>query len=286
MHRPNKGDQIKMSVVIITDSTCDLSLVEAKSLGVEVASLKVNFGAQEYLDKVTITNEEFYEKLKSCKELPKTTLVTPQTFMELFNKYPDQPIVGIFLASALSGTYQSAVIAKTELERDDIFIVDSGSASLGLFTLVERAVKLRDEGYDAQSIYEIISSLKERLRIIAAVDTLEYLIKGGRLPAAAGIVGSILNIKPLMLVDNGTIKPIGKSRGMKNAIKELHKIYESYNPDKEINPVFAHSGNEAYLHSAMSEFGASDITRTITIGSVVGAHVGPGAIAISFFVNE
>lgn len=274
-----------MSVVIFTDSTSDFSLAEAKSLGVEVASLKVAFGNEEFIDKVTITNDEFYEKLRASKTLPKTTLVSPQTFIELFNKHPNDEIVGIFISSELSGTFQSAVIAKYELGRDDIYLVDSGTSSLGLAMLVDEAVKLRNEGKDASRIFSAIDMLKEKVRIIAAVDTLEYLVKGGRLPASAGVVGSILNIKPILLVSEGKITPISKSRGMKNAVKEIHKIYKNLEPNTEMPIIFAHAGNSANLHSIKSEFDLSFIARILTIGSVVGTHSGPGVVAVAFFVQ-
>ncbi|MEG1551585.1 MAG: DegV family protein, partial [Oscillospiraceae bacterium] len=255
------------------------------NLGIEMASLKVIFGEEEFIDKVTITNDEFYEKLKSSRHQPKTTLVTPDKFIEIFNKYPKDSIVGIFLSSKLSGTFQSAQIAMSDLEREDIYLVDSGSASLGIGLLIEKAVQMRDDGVDAAEIYKNISELKEKLRIIAAVDTLEYLVKGGRLPASKGMLGSILNLKPLLIVQDGDIKPLGKARGMKNALKELLKIYYKSTPNKDMPIAFAHSGNADYLNSIREEFEAQDSDKTFVIGSVVGAHSGPGAVAVAYFVN-
>lgn len=275
-----------MGVRIITDSTSDLSLSFAEALGVEVASLKVNFGSEEYVDKVTISNEEFFKKLAVSKELPTTTLVNVEQFIRIFEKYPEDDIVGIFISSKLSGTCQSALIAKDTLERENIHIVDSGSVTIGLALLVLEAVRLRDEGKSGAEIAESIERLSGKVRIYAAIDTLKYLIKGGRLGTASGIVGSLLDLKPIILVKDGVITGVAKTRGIQKAIDRMVQILkESRGVGEGRKMLFAHANHAERLMSLIKGLNLSAVpeSKKLLIGSVVGAHSGPGAVAAAFF---
>ncbi len=143
-----------MAIKIITDSTSDFSLEDAQKLDIEIVPLKVNFGSDEYIDKFTISNEQFYKRLGSSDVLPTTTLVNPEQFIESFNKYPHDEIVGIFLSPKLSGTFQSAAMAKEAVDRENIYLVDSTSTTIGLSLLVKEAIRLKGNGLSAQAIFE------------------------------------------------------------------------------------------------------------------------------------
>ena len=270
-----------MGIRIITDSTSDLSLEQARQAGIEMVPLKVSFGSEEYIDKFTITNEEFYEKLKASDVLPTTTLVSPQQFLEVFNRYPDDDLVGIFISNKLSGTYQSAVMAKEESGRENIYLLDSGTASCGLALLLEQAVRLKDDGLTAAEIAERIGALAPRVEIYAIFNTLKYLVKGGRLSGAQGLLGSMLGIKPVLSVRHGALSTLGKERGMKKASDfVLERLRSLPDFDGGMPVAFAHSDNATDLDYLRQHFPEGTVYG---MGSVVGTHAGPGAVMIAFF---
>lgn len=275
---------------IITDSTCDLSKQDQEKLGIDIIPLQVLFGTTHYTDGVDLTTAEFYEKLAAEKELPTTTQINPVTFEEVFKKYLDQgdEIVAILLSSQLSGTYQSAVIAKDMLASENIHLIDSQNVTLGLALLVNEAVKLRDKGLSAQEIVKQIEVLKEKVRLVAIVDTLKYLQKGGRISAASAIVGTALGIKPLVQVKDGIVQVLGKERGQKKMYKFIMNYLEEQGVSTEHTVVFGHSMAEETLvplkemiHEA---YDVKD-NYTVCIGSTVGTHAGPGAIGVAFIAR-
>lgn len=268
--------------VIVTDSGSDLSLEEIKELKVEMLPLKVNFGSEGYADKFEITNEEFFKRMRSEKELPTTTLVSVGAFQEVYERYPDEDIVVITLAGELSGTNQSAHIAKDHVGRDNIYIVDSGNVSAALGLIVMEAVKMRDAGASAKEIAERAEELSERVRAVAVLESLENLIKGGRLSPVAGMVGTMLSVKPILMIKHSVLDPSAKARGFSNA---LAKAAEMVN--KEIDPSMPIS----YLH-ANNEEGALSFSKLIGIdgraacvGSGIGTHAGEGVVGIAYFVK-
>ena len=206
---------------IITDSASDITIEEAKELGVEVVPLHVIFGNDVFMDGVDISHDEFYKRLEECDELPKTSQTNPGGFVEVFEKYIKQgdEIVGIFISSKLSGTYQSSIIASDMIEDGKIHIIDSLNASMGLAVLVREAVKMRDKGKSVDEIKVEIENLIPRVKLIAAVDTLKYLKKGGRLSATSAIVGGVLGITPVISVVDGSVEVLAKTRGHKKSIK-------------------------------------------------------------------
>jgi DegV family protein with EDD domain len=261
-----------------------MSLEETQKLGVEMLSLKVNFGAQQFADKRTITNEEFYQKLAASATVPTTSLVNANEFVEVFERYPDDDLVVLTLSSALSGTYQSAVVAKSIVARENIYPVDTQTVTIGLGLLVKYAVKLRAEGLSGGQIAQQIAQVTKNVRILGIIDTLKYLVKGGRLSGAQGIIGSVLGLKPLICVEDGEVHNIGKTRSMKAAISEVvHKMKTVYPMDERMPCSFGHTNNESALRMLMEALGQSGNPDKYLIGSVVGTHAGPGAIAVSFF---
>ncbi len=269
---------------IIVDSTCDLPLEEARALDVSVLLLKVYFGAEGYRDKVDLTNEAFFERLKMSAHMPTTSMVTPEDFREEFERHPNEEILVITISALLSGTGQSAWIAKAESARSDIFVVDSGSASIGHALLIRVAARLRDEGMGAQRIAAILENLKPRLRVYAMIDTLKYLVKGGRLSGAQGALGTILSLKPIIAVRDGKVTSIDKARGTKAALKRLGTILKNEPADRDLPVTYAHAGDRETMGEMMR---IADIEGPgVWLGSVVGAHTGPGAVAMAYFAKR
>ena len=267
---------------IITDSTCDLSIEEMKKQQVEVVPLTVHFGEEQYRDKYDLSNEEFYEKLKVCEELPTTSLVSPEEFFKVFQQYPDDDLVVIMISSKLSGTCQSAFIAKEMTQRDNIYIIDSLNASVSLGLLVKQAIELKDKVSSTEELYQALEECKKNIIIFAAVDTLEYLVKGGRLGRAAGTIGKVLNIKLLLTLIEGKLEVVAKHRGMQRAMKDMIERYqENCSLDPESTIMYAHTGAEERAKALRKSIGKEG--GIYCIGSVVGAHSGLGCVAIAYF---
>lgn len=279
-----------MKTRIIVDSTSDL-LPKTKER-VHIVPLTVHFGAEEYIDGVTINNKTFYEKLVESDVLPTTSQASPIDFAKEFDKAKaaNEAAVVITLSSKLSGTYQSATIAADDYE--NIYIVDSGSVAIGGGILVEYALDLVDEGFSAKEITEKLEEQKKKIVIVALVDTLEYLKKGGRISSAVALAGGILNIKPVLSVTDGDINILGKARGSKQGNNLLvQEIEKSGGVDFSKPVLLGYTGlSDAlllkYIEDSKNiwECGLDNVRYT-TIGSVIGTHAGPGAVAVAFFKN-
>ena len=277
-----------MSVRIIVDSTADL---DPELQGqVRIVPLTVNFGTEEYIDGITITHEEFYSKLIESDVLPTTSQATPAAFEEVFEEVAaagDSAVV-ITLASQLSGTCQSARIAAEEY--DNIYVVDSGSVTLGAGILAEYALRCACSGKTASEIAALLEKKKEDICLIAMLDTLEYLKKGGRISAAVAFAGGLLNIKPVVNVKGGVINMLGKARGSKQGNNLLvQEIGKTGGIDFDMPILLGYSGlSDALLKKYITDSAplwenGIDTLRYTSIGSVVGTHAGPGAIAAAFF---
>ena len=277
-----------MSVKIFVDSTVDL-VPEIKAQ-VTAVPLAVRFGEQEYLDGVTITAEEFYEKLAQSQELPTTSQPTPVSFEDAFRKAVEEghEVICITIASKLSGTYQSATIAAEEFP-GKVYVVDSRNAAIGAGILTAYALKLAEQGMQAAEILEALIQKRKQIRLYFVVDTLEYLKKGGRLNAAVAVVGGLLNIKPVLTVADGEIKVLGTARGMKKAYAMLDQECIKNGVDRSSPVLLGHTGADAEpLHKYVAEgttLWHSEDPSTI-IGAAIGVHVGPGAVAVCFFAEE
>lgn len=279
-----------MKTKIIVDSTADL-MPEYKER-VSVVPLTVHFGNQEYIDGVTIDHKTFYEKLVESDVIPTTSQATPDAFMKEFDKVKEagESAVVITLSSKLSGTYQSAMIAAAEYE--NIYIVDSGTVAMGSGILVEMALKLLDEGLDVKAIAERLEEEKQKIVIVALLDTLEYLKKGGRISKTVAFAGTVLNIKPVISVIDGEINMLGKARGSKMGNNLLVQEIEKAGGVDFSKPVLlGYSGlSDALLLKYIEDSKhlwdkGLETVRYTTIGSVIGTHAGPGAIAVAFFKN-
>ena len=277
-----------MKTRIIVDSTADLLPTSRER--VNVVPLTVHFGDEEYVDGVTIDHKAFYEKLVVTDVHPTTSQATPAAFAEEFEKAEQagESAVVITLASQLSGTYQSAVIAAQEHE--NIYVVDSESVAIGGGILVERALQLLDEGLDAKMIAETLEEEKKKIVIVALVDTLEYLKRGGRVSKTVAFAGTLLNIKPVLALIGGKIQILGKARGSKQGNNLLvQEIEKAGGVDFDKPVLLGYTGlTDALLQKYMEDSkplweGNLDEIRYTTIGSVIGTHAGPGAVAVAFF---
>ena len=280
-----------MKTRIIVDSTADLS-PEIKAR-VYTVPLTVHFGQEEYLDGVTIDNKTFYEKLIESDTLPTTSQATPAAFIRELEKAKQagEAAIVITLASEFSGTHQSAVIAAADYE--NVYVVDSRSAAMGTGILVELAFRLLDEGMAAEEIKQALEKEKEKIIIVALVDTLEYLKRGGRISKAVAFAGGVLNIKPVLSVIDGEIQLLGKARGSKMGNNLLIQEINSVGGIDFSKPVLlGYSGiSDALLLKYIEDSrhiweGNLKEIRYTTVGSVIGTHVGPGAVVVAFFKNE
>ena len=277
-----------MNVRIIVDSTTDLA-PELQGQ-VQIVPLTVSFGTEEYIDGITITHEEFYNKLIESDVLPTTSQATPAAFEKVFEEVAaagDSAVV-ITVASQFSGTCQSARIAAEDY--DNIYVVDSGSVTMGAGILTEYALRCACSGMEAAQIAELLEKKKEDICLIALLDTLEYLKKGGRISSAVAFAGGLLNIKPVINVKDGVIHMLGKARGSRQGNNLLvQEIGKAGGIDFTMPILLGYSGLSDVLlkkyiaDSAPLWENGVDSLRYTSIGSVVGTHAGPGAIAAAFF---
>ena len=276
-------------VRIMTDSTADVTPEVAARL--TRVPLTIHFGGEDFIDGVTITHKAFYEKLVECDTLPTTSQATPYVFTEAFQKAVDagEDVVVITLSAKLSGTYQSAILAAEEFP-GRVYVVDSLSVALGSGILAEYALSLADQGLDAAAIAAKLETERTRIHLVALLDTLEYLKRGGRISKTVALAGGLLSIKPVISLDGGEIKIMGKARGSRQGNNLLvQEIHSAGGIDFSRPVLLGYTGlDDALLQkyirdSAALWEGKLDALPCTVVGSVVGTHAGPGAIAIAFF---
>ena len=281
-----------MSVRIITDSGIDLPGELDPRL--TVIPLGITFGTTTYADGVDLTNDRFYEMLIESDELPKTSQATPYAYQQVFEQVRSagEEAVVITLSSALSGTYQSAVTAAADYP--EVHVVDSKNVTIGQSLLVLYALRLVDEGLGAAEIAEKVEAVVGRVCLLALLDTLEYLKRGGRIPKSVGAIGELLSIKPVVGVEDGEVVMLGKARGSKNGRNQLHQQVEKHGIDFTMPVLLGYTGlsqkllkkylddNRAIWEDVVAE---EDLPIT-SVGATIGTHVGPGAIALAFFAKN
>ncbi len=279
-----------MSIRIITDSTADMT-GEFREKMIQVP-LTVSFGEEEYIDGVTIDKELFYRKLENCDSLPKTSQPSPAAFQKVYEEISeagDQGIV-ITVTSKLSGTYQCACVAAEDYP--NIRVVDSLSASVGTGILALYALRCADEGMSLEKLAGHLEEKRKEICVIARVETLQYLEKGGRISKATALAGGILNIKPVITLEDGEIAMLGKARGTKKANNILTEQIHKAGIDYTMPLLLGYSGNSDKLLGEYIEASRSlweghvaqlDCTQ---LCSVIGTYAGPGAVAVAFFINK
>lgn len=275
-------------ITIITDSTSDIPKELIDRYGIIVMPLTVNFGEEEFKDKVDITNEEFYERLENSKSLPTTSQVNPSAFADIYKRELEMgiSIISIHISSDLSGTYQSAAVAKNLIESDNISVIDSRTASIALGKIVLKAAELRDMGLDRKSIEGEIENYKNRVELLIVVDTLEYLKKGGRLSEAKAFIGTVLKLKPILTIKDGKVILIDKARGKKRAFNKIIDMIKE-NKSDNLEDVFG-VANAKCIETVdrLKELIAEEYKKPkfidTNVGSVIATHVGPGAFGVAY----
>ena len=272
---------------VLVDSSSDYMQAEAQKNNLEFVPLTVMINDVTYKSGVELTHDEFYEKLIDGKEFPKTAQPSPQDFLTIFEdaKEKGDDVICILLSSALSGTCQSAHLAKNMADYDNIYIIDSLSAIAGMRIMAEYAVKLSSEGIPASEIAEKIEAVKSKVKIVAGVDTLEYLCRGGRLSRTAATIGELANLKPILTVKpEGNLEVLGKTLGRVKAINYILNQLENSTVDTEF-PMYSvytyGTENVEKLENKLAKEGYR-IDNRCQIGASIGAHVGPGAFGVVF----
>lgn len=279
---------------ILVDSTADLTAEEISAMGIKVVPLLVNFDGTMYRDGIDLPLEQFFEMLAAAEKLPTTTQPSPESFIEHFEvaKAADDTLICILLSSEISGTLQSATIAKDEVGYDKIFIVDSKCATLGTSLLVRRAYENIIKGMTAEKIVKDLEKAREHLHLFAIVDDLKYLRKGGRLSGAAAIAGGLLGIKPVVGVraHEGTVGLLGKARGLPGAYLAIFKMIEEVGGVDESYPVVVGYTGKRHTVEPFLRYVTQNLNLqkplVNPIGTVIGTHAGPGACGIAFFDNK
>ncbi len=274
-------------VKILTDSSCDLSPARCEELGVEMLPITVNFGGESFRAHEDISNDEFYEKLAAASELPKTAQITPAFFEEKFTGYKEsgEEVVCLFISSMMSGTLQSARIAKNMVNADKVYLPDTLNVTFALGLLVEEAVKMRDRGLSAAEIASEVEKLVPRVRLWALIDDLKYLKMGGRLSATSALVASILGICPIITLENGLVEVVGKARGKKAAFKFIQNMVAKEPISGDFAVTIGHAAvpdtRDDFMDFMSAELKKREILK-LDIGSIVGTHTGPGACGLAY----
>ena len=275
-------------IKIITDSTLDLPSDLIKEKNIEVLPLLINFGEESYLDGVEINTKEMLEKIKKDNVLPTTAQVTPNRFEEVFKKYLDEgyKIVTLVLSSEMSGTYQSACIAKNMLETDDIVVIDSRNVTSGLGILALKACEFRDNGDSIFEIEEKIKNIIPKVKSSLSFESLENLVRGGRLSKTAGTIGSVLGLRLILEVKDGQMAVKDKVRGSKKALKKVISDFENGNVDFDSPIVIDEILNDEIFEGLKKYCEEKNINYVHGIvGCTVGIHSGVGACGF-FFVEK
>ena len=279
-----------MGIRIITDSTADLPAEILEKYKIEMIPLTVRFGEEEYRDYIDLSSKEFYDLLSKTEVLPTTSQIPPAVFIDAFQEEIEQgnSIIGIFISSKASGTYQSAVLASSEFEGADITVIDSTLLCNGTGMLVLEAAKMVQQGKSKEEIIQRIEEMKSDVRTWFVVDDLKSLQRGGRISGTQAFLGGILNLKPLLTVEEGLTKPIDKVRGRK---KVLPKILELMKEEIIDNPDTIFIGHavqkdiaEEFKSAIEDAFHPKEVIIT-EIGSVIGTHAGPGTLAV-FYIKK
>ncbi len=281
-------------IKILTDSASDIELDEAEKLGISLIPILIRFGNEEYLDGVNLSHRKFFERLIESKELPQTSQINEFAFNQKFEELTDDgsEVIAVLLSSKLSGTYASAVKAAKNF-KGKVKVVDSLNACIGERVLVQYALKLAKQYSNADAIAEELNSAKGKIRLLALLDTLKYLRKGGRISSVAAVAGEMLSIKPVVAVERGEVKLVGKAMGSKKGNNLLTQLVDRFGGiDFSMPYALGYSGlSDEFLKKYLNDSEKlwkehTDSVPSYMIGSTIGTHVGPDAIAVAFFSNN
>lgn len=276
-------------VKIIVDSTADIPKYLVEQLGISVIPIKVHIDGESYLDGVNIHPSEFYRKMKSVSEIPTTSQPSPIDIMEAYReaiKSGHKEILSMHISSKMSGTYQSALLAKSMIEEDyedvNIVVIDTKTVTIGFGVIALMAARAAREGKSLQELVELVDQVRQHQVIVALVDTLEYLQKGGRIGKAAALVGSLLNIKPIISIsEDGEVTAIDKVRGKNKAVARCFEIMKDKVPNGPVLVAVLHADQidqvNTWLEKVRNTFTVQE-EYVVDIGPAVGTHTGPGTI--------
>lgn len=274
-------------IQFLIDSSSDYDVQEAKNKGIKHVPITITMGEKSFYDDGKISKDEFYKMTQESEEFPKTAQPSPQEFLDIFEKVKGDgdTLICVLLSSGLSGTVQSATLAKSMADYDNIYIVDSLTATYAIKVLVDYGIKLRDEGKNAKEIVESMEAIKSKIKIYAVLDTLENLYRGGRLSKLEAGIGNLAKIKPLITItEEGAIGVKAKSIGKKKALNDIMKLISAENINKEF-PIYSlyslgTENNQTFTRS-VNDMGM-EFTDRLQIGPTIGTHIGPGAYGIIF----
>lgn len=275
---------------IIVDSSSDYQLEELKQKNMELVPISVTIGEHSYLDGIDLNRDAFYKMLTETSDFPKTAQPSTQAFLDIFldAKEKGDDCICILLSSGLSGTCQGACIARDMADYDNIYIIDSLAAICLIQVLAERACALRDQGYAAKDIVAEVEKLKSRVKVAAALDTLEYLYRGGRLSKTAATIGELANLKPMITItEEGTIGIIGKAIGRNKAITSLikHVKENELDPDYPIYSLYTYGSENSEKFEERLESAEIHPAARLQVGPTIGTHIGPNAFGIMYVIK-
>ena len=270
----------------LVDTSSDYTVEEIKERGMELVPLHITFGEKDYRDAYDLDKDGFYELLTTGEVFPKTSQPAPQDFVDIFEDAQEKgdELICILLSSKLSGTFQSAVLSKSIAEYEKIHLVDSLGATHMIRLMADYGLELAKEGKTAEEIVAALEEMKSKIKVLAVVDTLEYLCKGGRVSRASAAIGEMAKVKPMITVSEGEVTVIGKSLGKNKAIGSLLKAFGECQPDERF-PIYSVStlGTEN-CETFEKRFTAEgyQFKERIQVGATIGTHVGPGAFGVIY----
>jgi len=274
-------------VRIVTDSTADLTPEQQRAAGITVVPLNVHVGDQVFRDHVDLTTDEFFRRLKASSQLPRTSQPSVGAFEAAYRKLLEggDEIVSVHLSSKVSGTFNSALMAAQSVGDGKIDVVDSLSTSMALGFMALEAANLARAGRDRQTVAECLRGLVAKARVICVVDTLTYLERGGRIGKARALLGSLLNVKPILQLKDGEVVPLGRARGRPQALNRLVELLERDGKVSRLAIMHgaARADAEQLRERVASTYPGVDIQLT-EIGAVLGTHTGPGVIGFTYLV--
>jgi len=274
-------------VRIVTDSTADLTPEQQRAAGITVVPLNVHFGDHVFRDHVDLTTDEFFRRLKASSQLPRTSQPSVGAFEEAYRTLLEggDEIVSVHLSSKVSGTFNSALMAAQSVGDGKVEVVDSLSTSMALGFMALEAADLARAGRDRQTVTECLRGLVAKARVICVVDTLTYLERGGRIGKARALLGSLLNVKPILQLKDGEVVPLGRARGRPQALNRLVELLERDGKVSRLAIMHgaAKADAEQLRARVASTYPGVDIQLT-EIGAVLGTHTGPGVIGFTYLV--
>lgn len=273
---------------IVTDTASDITIDQARDMNIDVVSLDITFEDGPAPQRTEEDFQRFYERLEKCEKLPVTSRTAPEEYLKIFEeaKAAGDDVLVITLSSGLSGTLESAQMAKQIAGYDRIEVVDSEQAILTQRMLVEKAIQLREEGYQLEEIAARVKEMRSQIVVCGVVDTLKYLQKGGRIPASLATLGTLLRIKPVIVLEDKILKQLGKARGHDAGEAMLYKRMEQDGFNKAYPVYFGYTSDrelvEKFMQQTKERYGLTQ-TRLFPVGGVIGTHCGTRCVAVAYF---